>query len=68
MIGEQGTAEDEVLFAIAEELGKVFNIFPDKTVFLKILEELAKHDETVVREQASQSLKNICEQLNDHDI
>jgi hypothetical protein len=54
--------DDEVLFAIAEELGKVwydliFNLIfirellPDKTQFLGLLEVLARADETVVREQ-----------------
>jgi hypothetical protein len=54
--------DDEVLFAIAEELGKVwydslvyliFNreLLPDKTQFLGLLEVLARADETVVREQ-----------------
>jgi serine/threonine-protein phosphatase 2A regulatory subunit A len=42
--------DDEVLFAIAEELGKCFNLINDKTVFLPCLEALAKKDETVVRE------------------
>jgi hypothetical protein len=42
--------DDEVLFAIAEELGKVFTLINDKTVFLPLLEDLAKQDETVVRE------------------
>lgn len=34
--------DDEVLFAIAEELGKVFLLINDKTVFLPLLEDLAK--------------------------
>jgi len=42
--------DDEVLFAIAEELGKVFKLINDKTVFLGLLESLARQDETVVRE------------------
>jgi len=42
--------DDEVLFAIAEELGKIFVLIDDKTVFLPQLETLAKQDETVVRE------------------
>jgi serine/threonine-protein phosphatase 2A regulatory subunit A len=42
--------DDEVLFAIAEELGKCFSLINDKTVFLPSLEALAKKDETVVRE------------------
>ena len=45
--------DDEVLFAIAEELGKVFSLIADKTVFLPQLEALAKKDETVVRQQAA---------------
>lgn len=36
------TEDDEVLFAVAEELGKVFPLIPDKTVFLPSLEALAK--------------------------
>ena len=34
--------DDEVLFAIAEELGKCFSLVNDKTVFLPVLESLAK--------------------------
>ena len=30
--------DDEVLFAIAEEIGNVFAILTDKTIFLEILE------------------------------
>jgi hypothetical protein len=39
-----------VLFAIAEELGKVYTLISDKTVFLDLLEQLARQDETVVRD------------------
>jgi serine/threonine-protein phosphatase 2A regulatory subunit A len=42
--------DDEVLFAIAEELGRCFKLLDDKTVFLPCLESLSKKDETVVRE------------------
>lgn len=42
--------DDEVLFAIAEELGKVWELHSDKTLYLPLLEKLAKSDETVVRE------------------
>jgi hypothetical protein len=42
--------DDEVLFAIAEELGKIWELHNDKTVYLPLLEKLAKSDETVVRE------------------
>jgi serine/threonine-protein phosphatase 2A regulatory subunit A len=62
------TEDDEVLFAIAEELGKVFRLINDKTVFLGLLESLAKQDETVVREQAAKSLTTICETLSDAEI
>jgi len=60
--------DDEVLFAVSEEIGKVFPLIPDKTVFLPTLERLAKHDETVVREQATDSLIKICGFLSESDI
>ena len=60
--------DDEVLFAIAEELGKVFQLIPDKTVFLPLLESLAKMDETVVREQAAKSLTTISKSLSEAEI
>mmetsp|Transcript_35912 Transcript_35912/g.55143 ORF Transcript_35912/g.55143 Transcript_35912/m.55143 type:complete len:128 (-) Transcript_35912:1457-1840(-) len=62
------TEDDEVLFAVAEELGKVFTLINDKTVFLPTLESLAKQDETVVREQAAKSLTTISENLSDPEI
>lgn len=52
--------DDEVLFAIAEELGKIWALLPDKCAFLPLLEILASSDETVVREQATTSLTTIC--------
>ena len=60
--------DDETNFAIAEELGKVFKLISDRTVFLNQLETLAMHDETVVREQATKSLNKICESLSEHEI
>lgn len=48
--------DDEVLFAIAEEIGKVFVLLPDKTAFIPLLQELASQSETVVRQQATMSL------------
>ena len=60
--------DDEVLFSIAEELGQIFMLMPDKTVFLPLLETLAKSDETVVREQATKSLTAVCNILNDEEI
>lgn len=60
--------EDEVLFAISEQLGKCWSLITDKTTFLPLLESLAKQDETVVREQATRSLTIISEQLSDAEI
>ena len=57
-----------MLFAIAEELGNSWNLNPDKTSFLPLLEFLAKSDETVVREQATKSLTNICNNLSDNEL
>ena len=48
-----------MLFAIAEEIGKVFHLIGDKTIFLPLLEQLAESDETVVREEAVKSLTSI---------
>jgi serine/threonine-protein phosphatase 2A regulatory subunit A len=60
--------DDEVLFAIAEELGKVWELLPEQTQFLGLLEVLARADETVVREQATKSLTNISKSLSDSEI
>ena len=60
--------DDEVLFAIAEELGESWTLNPDKSAFLPLLETLAKSDETVVREQATKSLTKICISLPDEDL
>eukprot|EP00343_Euplotes_focardii_P006651 CAMPEP_0205821620 /NCGR_PEP_ID=MMETSP0206-20130828/8561_1 /ASSEMBLY_ACC=CAM_ASM_000279 /TAXON_ID=36767 /ORGANISM="Euplotes focardii, Strain TN1" /LENGTH=576 /DNA_ID=CAMNT_0053117239 /DNA_START=6 /DNA_END=1736 /DNA_ORIENTATION=+ len=57
---------DELIFAIAEELGKddIFNLC-EVSLLLEGLEKLAKSDETVVREQAALSLRNICINMDD---
>lgn len=60
--------EDEVLFAIAEELGKVFTLLEDKLRLLPLLEALCSTEETVVREQAVKSLSKIAEVLCNPDI
>jgi len=57
-----------VLYAIAEELGSVWELDADKTLYLPLLEKLAKSDETVVREQSQRSLISICEALTDTEI
>ena len=62
------TEDDEVLFAVAEELGKVFTLLNDRTAFIPSLETLAKQDETVVRDQAAKSLALIAGGLNDSEI
>ena len=59
---------DEVTFLIAEELGKVYDLLPDRTAFLPLLETLARSDETVVREQATKSLTTISKMLTDAEI
>jgi len=60
--------EDEVLYAIAEELGKVFELLENKTAFLPLLESLCSADETVVRNQAVKSLINISKALSSSSI
>jgi serine/threonine-protein phosphatase 2A regulatory subunit A len=57
--------DDEVLFAIAEELGKCWELLPEKTLFLPLLEKLCNADETVVREQAYTSMSAISGSLSD---
>lgn len=60
--------EDEVLFAIAEELGKIYTLIEEKTRLLPLLENLCCTDETVVREQAVKSLAKIAEVIAVPDI
>ena len=43
-------------------------LLPEKTIFLPLLENLAKVDETVVREQAAKSLCTIAKALSDAEI
>ena len=58
--------DDEVLFAIAEELGKIIQFQnTDHCIFLALLQKLAGSDETVVREQATASLQGIVSVLNE---
>ena len=60
---------DEVLFAIAEELGKteIFELSDIKQL-LTSLEKLSCCDETVVREQGALSLRNTCLNMNESDV
>ena len=62
------TEDDEVLFAIAEELGKIHVQLENKIALLPLLETLCSADETVVREQAVKSLSKIAECLSASDI
>lgn len=56
------------MFAIAEELGKIFTFLENKLVLLPLLEALCSVDETVVREQAVKSLSKIADALSGTDI
>lgn len=60
--------DDEVLFAIAEELGNCYEYASEKTLFLPLLEILASKDETVVREQATKSLTKTCQDLSNEEM
>lgn len=60
--------EDEVLFAIAEELGKIHVLIENKILLLPLLEALCSVDETVVREQAVKSLSKIVDTLPPIDV
>lgn len=60
--------DDEVLFAIAEEIGKFFSLLDNKLALLPVLEILCCVDETVVREQAVKTLTKIAESLSGADI
>ncbi|CAD8201014.1 unnamed protein product [Paramecium octaurelia] len=61
--------DDEVLFAMAEELGYIAQIIPQQSIcLLPILEQLAGFDETVVREQAVKSIIIVCGFLGDNEI
>lgn len=44
------TEEDEVLFGIAEEIGKVWDLLGDPLRILPLLEKLCAVEETVVRD------------------
>ena len=41
LAGLTNTEDDEVLFAIAEELGTVWELSTDKTLYIPLLEKLA---------------------------
>ncbi|CAD8185440.1 unnamed protein product [Paramecium octaurelia] len=61
--------DDEVLFAMAEELGNIAEIIPNySSCLLNLLEKLATFDETVVREQAVKSISVVCQFLSDLEI
>jgi hypothetical protein len=57
-----------VLFAIAEELGKIWTLHNDKCLYLQLLAKLAQSDETVVREQSARSLIDISQHLSDNEM
>ena len=57
-----------MLFAIAEELGKIWTLHSDKCLYLQLLAKLAQSDETVVREQSARSLIDISQHLSDSEM
>jgi serine/threonine-protein phosphatase 2A regulatory subunit A len=60
--------DDEVLYAIAEEFGKVWQLFQDKNALIPLLEHLCAVDETVVREQSVRSITEICRAMTENEI
>ena len=60
--------DDEVLYAIAEELGRVWNLFQDKIALMPLLEYLCSADETVVREQSARSIIEIAKSMTENEI
>ncbi len=69
------TEEDEVLFAIAEEIGKVWDLLGDPLRILPLLEKLCAVEETVVRNevspftsQSAKSINKIAKTLSDAEI
>ena len=61
--------ENEVLFALAEELGDLCSFLSGSpSLLISLLENLATMEEAVVRDQAAESLAKIAEKLPDSDI
>eukprot|EP00825_Cyclidium_porcatum_P000523 TRINITY_DN10164_c0_g1_i2.p1 TRINITY_DN10164_c0_g1~~TRINITY_DN10164_c0_g1_i2.p1 ORF type:complete len:203 (+),score=48.00 TRINITY_DN10164_c0_g1_i2:84-692(+) len=61
--------EDEVLFAIADELNNIAPLLQQQqTILVPFLENLAAQEETVVREKAVSTLITMSKTLNDNDI
>ncbi|EGR34557.1 protein phosphatase 2 regulatory subunit A, alpha isoform, putative [Ichthyophthirius multifiliis] len=61
--------EDEVLFAIAEQIEYLSQFLQgNQTILLPFLEQLASQEETVVRDMAVKSLINISQQLGEYEI
>ena len=60
--------DDEVLYAIAEEIGKVWPCFYDKNALVILLEHLCSVDETVVRDQGAKSLIEISKSMSENEI
>jgi serine/threonine-protein phosphatase 2A regulatory subunit A len=61
--------DDEVVFAIAEELTNIAPVLgAQHTIVLPILENLCAHDETVIRDRAVKSLTKLIEKYTDNEI
>ena len=56
--------DDEILFVLAEQLSTAWSHVSDKLTFLPLLKELAKVDETIVRDQAAKTMEKIEESLS----
>jgi len=61
--------DDEVLFAIADELGNISNLlFGGYTILIPALETLASVEETVVRDAAVKSFQTLSGLMSDSDL
>jgi serine/threonine-protein phosphatase 2A regulatory subunit A len=61
--------DDEVLFAIADELGNISNLlFGGYTILIPALETLASVEETVVRDAAVKSFQTLSALMSDSDL
>ncbi|KAI3380150.1 hypothetical protein SNEBB_006917 [Seison nebaliae] len=63
--------EDEILMVLAQQLGNFIDLVGGKDyarILLPPLESLAVIEETVVRQHAIESLKNLAKQMPDHPI
>lgn len=61
--------DDEVHFALAKELAQIFFLVPSQQVeIIKMLGSLCEMEETVIRDQAVNSLEQILPRMKDNEI